>query len=175
MAHSTDYYTTGGGILSIAEWDGTTPPEEGEYVDAGNCIELSVQPEVEWLEHKSHRGGTAKTDKKVATESKLMINFKLDEIQEMHLKSFFMADTSGTTIRPLNATSKEYAIKFVPDYETGTEYDYELWRVQLSPAEALNIINMGEWATMGFSGEVLEDSTNHSSSPFGQLTPTATT
>lgn len=174
MAHSTDYYQTGGGILYIAEWDGTTPPEEGDYVDAGNCVELSIQPEVEWLEHKSHRGGTAKTDKKVATESKLMINFKLDEIQEMNLKIFFMGDTSGTTIRPLNATSKEYAVKFVADPETGNAYDYELWRVQMSPAEALNIINMGEWATMGFSGEVLEDSTNNSSSPFGEVSLQAT-
>jgi len=165
----------GGGICYIAEWDGTSEPEAGDFVDMGNVTEFSINPEVTKLEHSSFRSGRKTTDVKVVTEEKLTFNLKLDTINENNLKIFFSATINGTLIRPLTNTTQYYALKFVPDYESGVEYSHYYWKVEMSPSEAINVINMEGWQTMGFSGEILEDTTNHGTEPHGQIYPKAST
>ena len=77
---------------------------------------------------------------------------------------------SDYSIRPLTATLQEYALLFTPDYETGEEWQYEIWRVQLSAASALKLINMKDFSSLHFNGKVLADFANHPTNPFWGMT-----
>jgi hypothetical protein len=161
MAHSTDYYVTGGGILYIKKVD------DEAYVDVGNCPSLTVKPEVEMLEHVSNRGGRGTTDKKVTQKIKVMLNFKLDELSVDNLSMFMLGTAATDTVVLANAVTEEYSVKFVSDYEAGDNATWEFPRVEISPSDAMELINTGKWAEMGFSGEVLDDTENTPSTPFG--------
>ncbi len=171
MGHDIEKYQIGGGILSIAQWTGTTPPTEDDYVDMGNCPDAEIFSKVDVKSHECTRQGTVVEDMQVPIKTEVSIKFSLDELGVEQLAMYFQAIVdSDYSIRPLTATLQEYALLFTPDYETGEEWQYEIWRVQLSAASALKLINMKDFSSLHFNGKVLADFANHPTNPFWGMT-----
>jgi hypothetical protein len=171
---SPQLYSLGRGIVSIGEWNGTTPPDGGSYIDVGNSPRFEVEVTEEKLEHFSSRSGTRLKDKVVILETGYTLNFDLDEISVENLKIFLKGTLSGYVISANQALDREYALKFVSDNPVGPNEKWEFWRVQLSPGGAFNLI-ADEWSTLSFTGDGLADSENHATSPFFTVTYASTT
>lgn len=173
--HSTDLYQLGKGILYIAPWDGTTPPSAGDYEDVGNCPRFECEVTEEKLDHFSSRSGVRLKDKTVTLEIGYTVNFDLDEIAIGNMQKFLRASLSGTTIvQAATALDQEYALKFISDNPVGDNERWEFWRTRLTPGGAFNLIS-DEWNLLTFAGEGLADTTNHSSSPYFNVTWLTTT
>ena len=167
MGHTTDDYKSGGITMDIAKWTGSTPPDEADLVDVGNVVTYSTEPKIIKKPHVSHRGATAKTDKKVKVGEECMLRFTLDEGSTENLRMYFQGviDGDGTTIYPMAADIEEYAVRITEHLASGTALGNYWWKVEISAAAALEQINHGDgegdWQTMEFEGEVLADEINH--------------
>jgi len=173
-AHSTALYTLGKGVLSIAEWDGTTPPDPADFVDVGNSPRFEVTVTEEKLDHFSSRSGVRLKDKTVTLEVGYSVNFDLDEVSLKNLAMFLRGTISGAVISAATALDKEHALKFITDNAAGENEKWELWRCRLTPGGAFNLIS-DDWSMMSFTGEGLADTDNHSGSPYFDVTWVTTT
>jgi hypothetical protein len=172
---SPQLYSLGRGILSIGEWNGTTPPTyPGGFVDVGNCPRFEVEVTEEKLEHFSSRSGTRLKDKVVILETGYTLNFDFDEISVENLKVFLKGTLSGYVISANQALDREYAVRFVSDNPVGPNEKWEFHRTQLSPGGPFNLIS-DEWGTLTFAGDGLADTANHATSPFFTVTYASTT
>lgn len=59
------------------------------------------------------------------------------------------------------------AVKFIGDPTTGPAYNIDVWHVNVAPDGAIGLIS-DDFATLGLTMEVLDDSTNHPASPLYQ-------
>jgi hypothetical protein len=73
--------------------------------------------------------------------------------------------TLGMEVLGLQATDKEYAIRFTSDNPTGPNQVWDLWKVTLTPNGPIQLIG-DEWMIMSFSGEGLADTVNQILSPY---------
>ena len=176
--HSTQNYTIGKGILTIAEWSGGAI---GTYYDVGNCTSLEVEPAVEKLHHYSQRSGFRTKDKTSIIEANYTVNFVLDEPAATNLNKLLLATTSGLKVQALQGVNTEYALKFTADNPTGPNHVWDFWKCYLSPNGAFQLIG-DEWQTLSFTAEGLADTAGHASSPYftistaaGETTTTTTT
>lgn len=173
--HSTTLYTLGRGILSMGEWSGDTPPAGGAYYDVGNCPKFDVEVTEEVLDHFAYRSGTRTKDKSISLESGYTLSFDLDELSVKNLKNLIKGTLTGTNVLHANQNlDQEFGIKFVSDNPAGPNQTWEFWKCKLSPDGAFSLIG-DDWVTLSFTGEGLDDSTNHASSPFFNVTYATTT
>lgn len=170
--HSTTLYTLGRGIVSIAQWNGTTPPVS--LTDVGNSPRFEAEVTEETLDHYSSRSGTRNKDKSVVLETGFTLNFDLDEFAISNLAIFLMGSISGNVISANTELDKEYTVSFQSDNPSGPNELWEFHRVKLSPGGSLNLIS-DEWSLMTFSGEGLSDTTNNPTSPYFTVTFATTT
>jgi hypothetical protein len=56
-------------------------------------------------------------------------------------------------------------LRFVSDNPAGNQQELEIWSVSLTPSGDTAMIG-DDWSTLGFTGEILKDETNHPSSPY---------
>ncbi len=59
-------------------------------------------------------------------------------------------------------------MRFVSDNPAGDQQELELWSVSLTPSGDTAMIG-DDWSTLGFSGEILKDETNHAAQPYGNI------
>lgn len=174
QAHNTQLYQLGKGIVSIAEWNGDTPPSVSDYRDVGNCPKFDVTVTETKLDHFASRTGVKLKDKTVTLEVGYTVAFNLDEVSMKNLAMFLRGAISGNVISAATALDKEFALKFVSDNAVGENEKWELWRLRLTPGGAFNLIS-DTWNAMSFSGEGLADSDNHAASPYFDVTWVTTT
>jgi hypothetical protein len=161
--HSTDLYAIGKGVLQIAEFSGGAP---GTYTDVGNCPRFEMEPAIERLAHYSSRSGFRTKDKNPIVQTEYTVNFDLDEMAASNMAKFLMGTlTEGFEVLGLQATDKEYALRFTSDNPTGPNQVWDLWRVTLSPGGPIQLIGE-DWMIMSFSGEGLADTVNNPTSPY---------
>ena len=174
MAHNVSNYTIGKGVLYVAEWSGTTPPSEGDYVDIGNCPRMEVEPKVEKLPHYSSRSEFKQKDLDPVIQTECTITFDLDEVSDHNLNMFVMGTRSGSTILGLQDTSNTYAVKFVENNPVGKNRTHRFWKCSISPASAMPLIS-DDYKVMSYSAECLADVANNPTSPFFTISMTTTT
>ena len=174
---STKLYTLGKGVITIAEYDDNGVL--GTYVDVGNAPEFSLELSEEKIEHYSSRSGAKRKDAEVTIQVGYMINFVLDEFSVANLAKFLRGTLVGTyQITANTALTKQYAVRFTSDNAHGPNQIWNFHKCTLKPNGALNLIS-DEWNTMPFTGEGLDDTENHATSPYFtvdfQTTTTTTT
>ena len=174
QSHSTSLYQLGKGVLSIAEWDGVTPPSPGDFVDVGNCPRFEVNVTEEKLDHFSSRSGVRLKDKTVTLEIGYTADFDLDEVSLKNLAMFLRGSIAGAVISAATALDKEYALKFISDNAAGENEKWELWRCRMTPGGAFNLIS-DDWSLMTFAGEGLADTAHHANTPYFDVTYVTTT
>jgi hypothetical protein len=175
--HSTSLYAPAGrGILYIAPWSGTTPPEDADYVDVGNCPSFEVEPTRETRPHYSSRSGLRTRDLNPTVQTEYNITFDLDEIAASNLAKFFMGSLSAAsrTIAAMQNYEQEWALKLITDNPIGPNQIYYFWRVTLGPNGPLQLIG-DEYLVMSFTGEGLSDTENHSTTPLFDVKSITTT
>lgn len=75
---------------------------------------------------------------------------------------------SSVTYNQISAfanTQIEGFMRFVSDNPAGTQQELQIWNVSLSPEGDTALIG-DDWGTLGFTGEVLKDETNHPNAPY---------
>ena len=172
---STDFMSLGRGKVSIAEFTGST---HGAYVRVGNCPRFDVSLTEEQLEHFDSQSGLKSKDLVLTLSVGYSLEFDLDEISKPNMAKFFLGELDGPRIRMLQATNKNYAIKFETDDPRGLKnYVYEFHKVKLSPSSGFSLIG-DDWSKLSFKAEGQSDTTNHPNSPYGdilEMTTTSTT
>lgn len=75
------------------------------------------------------------------------------------------AATTYYEIQAFANTQIEGILRFVSDNPAGVQQELEIWRVSLTPSGDTAMIG-DDWSTLGFTGEILKDETNHPNSPY---------
>jgi hypothetical protein len=171
---NTALYSLGRGVLTIAEWSGTTPPSAVDFESMGNCPKFEVEVTEEKLEHFSKQTGLKVKDKSVTLEIGYNLSFDLDEISAANLAKFVRGTLAADVISAATSLDAEFAITFTTDNPVGENEVWEFWRCSLSPGAAYNLIS-DEWSTLSFTAEGLADSANHAASPYFNVTWVTTT
>jgi len=83
---------------------------------------------------------------------------------EVHV-TFGYAAVTYYQIKAFSNTQIEGMLRFVSDNPAGEQQELEIWRVSLTPSGDTAMIG-DDWSTLGFSGEILKDETNHPDSPY---------
>jgi len=165
----------GKGILYIGEWSGMTPPTDpAGYSDMGNVTSIEVEPMIERLPHYSSRTGFRTKDKNPIIQTEYAIRWDCDEIAAVNLKLFLLGTKVANVISALQATDKEYALKFISDNPIGPNQTWRCWKMTVTPNGPLQLIGE-EYMAMSFAGEGLADIANHASSPYMTITYVTTT
>jgi hypothetical protein len=73
-----------------------------------------------------------------------------------------------TTINGLANTSLEGMVRFVSDNPEGNQLELRAWKVSLQPDGDTAFIG-DDWATIGFTGEILKDETGHPTAPYMEI------
>ncbi len=73
-----------------------------------------------------------------------------------------------TTVTGLANTSLEGMVRFVSDNPEGNQMELRCWKVSLQPDGDTAFIG-DDWATLGFTGEILKDQTSHPTAPYMQI------
>lgn len=170
---STNLYTLGRGIVSLAEWTGETFPTV--WRDVGNCSKFDVEITEEQLVHTSSRSGTKKKDKIAVLETGYNVSFELDEVSVENLAVALKATVSSGSILLANVSlSKEYGIKFVSDNPYGPNQRWIFRKARLAPGAAFPLIG-NTWTKLAFKADGLEDATEAASPFFSVWFVTTTT
>lgn len=165
-AHSTELYSLGKGILSFDRLVGGTP---SGLRDMGNATAFTIQPTIEKLEHFSSREGVKKKDKTAILSAALSVKFTLDEYDKENLAMALFGSVAGSVINLLDTTLVEGHIKFVGAGDYGPKFQVDLWYCSLNASAEVPFISE-DWGTIQFEGEVLDDSANHPTQPYGTIT-----
>lgn len=169
---SVDNYVIGKGKLSIAEFVGSTP---GSYAFMGNAPSVEVEPTIERLPHYSSQQDFRLKDANPVIQTEYVVNFDVDEIAAPNLNKFLLGTLiGGNTIRMLQGTSKQYALRFRSDNPIGPNQRWDFWKGTLSPNGPMQLIGE-EWMVMSYTFEGLADKVNHSASPYADVTYLTTT
>lgn len=88
----------------------------------------------------------------------------ITEGQDLYV-SYTSAAVTYTKIKAFAQTQVEGMLRFVSDNPAGQQQELEVWRVSLTPTGDTALIG-DDWSTLGFTGEILKDETNHADSPY---------
>lgn len=175
--HSTSLYIPSGrGILYIAEWSGTVPPTELDYVDVGNCPSMEIEPTQERRPHYSSRAGLRVKDLNPVTQLDYTLTFDLDEISANNIKIFLMGTLNEATkvVSGMTNGNQEFAIKFVSDNPIGPDQIYYFHRCTIAPNAAMQLIGE-EYLVMSYTAEGLADTEYNPDSPYFNMKYVTTT
>lgn len=84
--------------------------------------------------------------------------------EELHVTYQYDA-LSWTQIAAFANTQIIGKLRFVSDNPAGNQQELEVWSVSLVPSGDTALIG-DDWSTLGFTGEILKDETNHPLSPY---------
>ena len=81
------------------------------------------------------------------------------------LISYSRPSVTYTKVKAFKQTQVEGFFRFVSDNPAGGQQELQIWRLSLTPSGDTGLIGE-DWSTLGFSGEILKDATNHADSPY---------
>jgi len=88
----------------------------------------------------------------------------------LHVTYTYETITSTTTIQIMKNNQIQGMLRFVGDPAAGPFMEVELWKVNLMPTGDFNFLTESDWGELSFEGSIESDSTNHVSTPYGQIT-----
>jgi hypothetical protein len=167
VAHDTDLYIVGKGILWFDRFDSNGLPTG--LRDVGNAPGLMLTPSVTDLKHYSSRGGIKKVDKVVNIEIGMGVKFTLDEwdIKNLALAVLGTLSDDETELYILGENQIRGELRLFGNPATGPKYNLYLWDVLLKSNTDLGFIQDAEWGEIEFEGDLQEDLDNHPDNPYG--------
>jgi len=95
---------------------------------------------------------------------KVLSTGSITEGETLHV-AYSYAGITYTNIAAFANTQIQGKLRFVSDNPAGQQQELEVWSVSLVPAGDTALIG-DDWSTLGFTGEILKDETNHALSPY---------
>jgi len=166
----------GSGFIQVAVTSGTFANAETITSGSTSAVVSAVPVFVPGVASVKNTGGTvtyiAGTDYEIVTAAKDdtigRINFlsggTVAEGESVKVTYGYTA-ASYQKIAAFKQTQVEGFLRFVSDNPAGTQQELQIWRVSLTPTGDTAMIG-DSWSTIGFTGEILKDSTNHPDSPY---------
>lgn len=84
------------GVVSIADYVATAAYN---YRDMGNCLALTIEPQIETLDHREMRSGRMQIDKKIETQRDCMINCTFDSFAALNLSRYLMGTITNNALQ----------------------------------------------------------------------------
>ena len=158
---STDNYTIGGADIYFAATVGhdNAASALAFKIDAhklGNVPNVSITPDVTFVEHWVSQAGKRVRDKIMANQSSISINFTADELTQDNLARFFMGSQSASAISVLQDTLAEGTAHIVINTDVGNDITYMIPKCTVKNDGALDFGDGSDCATLSMSIEVLE-------------------
>lgn len=166
VAHSTELFSLGKGILKFDRFDANGLPTG--LRDLGNSPAFNLTIEIEKIEHFTSREGISTIDWTRTKLRRLKGSFELDEFDRQNLRLWLFGRTGTWSIAPLTSGDLIGRLDFNPTNDIGPKYHYQGWKVKLTPTGNLGFIG-DDLARFGFEFEAESDS-NYPNSPYGLLT-----
>lgn len=79
--------------------------------------------------------------------------------------AYYVVGGTFTKVKAFTKSSIEGFLRFISDNPVGTQQELKVWKVSLAPTGDTAYIG-DDWATLGFTGEILKDETGHPDSPY---------
>lgn len=99
LAHDTDNYLYGKGRLYFKK------ENTAGFIDFGNVPKLEITPEITKVDHFSSRSGTKLKDLSVVTESKMTVNFDIEEYSAANINIAFLGDGEKDSTQSASSVS----------------------------------------------------------------------
>ena len=157
-----------------------TPPNVNNYqvggfivslggVDLGDIQEISMNPQVDILEHYGRRSGTRILDKIARTRSALRFTLTLDEHAAATYSKFFMGHLAQPgVISVMTDPLSLYTLSVQYLNEAGLIWTYSHTQAQVRPSAAMAFGNGTAWAQFQVEVDPIYDTTQ--SFPLGSIT-----
>ena len=160
--HDTAHYSV---LKAIVFW---TPESSDEERDMGNVPELTVTPQIEFLDHFSSRAGVRSKDASVPVEIGGEVSLTLDEMTAENIAMAFLGQISdqveGDPGYDEGATRKKISVlagneivgklRVQGTNTVGKRVEAVFPRVSFKGGNAFSFIS-DEWASMQLTGELL--------------------
>jgi len=91
----------------------------------------------------------------------------ITDLEVLHV-TYQYATLTYTNIAMFANTQITGTLRFVSDNPAGDQQELEVWSVSLTPTGDTAMIG-DDWSTLGFTGEILKDETNHPLSPYANI------
>ena len=159
-----------GGIVYIAEWIGSTPPDDGDFVNIGDVNKFSINPKVTVIKSTTCQNGLKEVDAVDPTMVENELTFTVTQENQDVLALFVLGTKISTNeVQPFTNLSQEYSIKFVPAAVRGEEWIERYWRVRITPSGARDLLSPDKYGEVQFRADVLADYTNNPTNPWGSM------
>lgn len=150
MTHSILNYYIGKGIIGIKLTG------ESVFRDVGAVPEFEFTPEIEQLEHESHREGTRVVDRTVVLRKTATVRIVMEEwvAENLALAVLGTQDTNtdgDDVINILAASTIEGELQFTGTNDIGRQVDINLLQVSFIPGSSITPISE-EWGQIEITG-----------------------
>jgi len=170
VSHDVETTAMGGGILYVAPWTGSTPPEEADFYNIGNLENFTYNVGVTTVEHECTQGKFIVIDKRTVTKSGCSMKWVCDELTIKNLAMHALGTIDDHTIHAAQNADQEWAIRFVEDPVYGESRIFNCWRASVTPDGDVPWVSMEKYKSLGFGGAALADTANHPDSPLFDIT-----
>lgn len=156
--------------------DGNASTTHAVELNFGNVVTGAFNSDISFLDHYTAKSGTRRKDRRVIQEAAINIAITVDEPTAELVRYFMLAgditDIAGPPavkkFSPFTNFEREGRPRLQGISDTGNEFEWVPWKAQLAPDGDFTY-NDEDWSEFSFSLEVLDDSTAHAATPYGEF------
>lgn len=146
-------YRVGKGIVYFK------PEGAPDFIDLGNCPQMSFESNIETLDHFSSREGVRTKDESIVLEKGGTLTLTMEEWTARNLATVLLGTidegaVGGPEIEIFATNAVKGEVKFVSTNEVGPKWDFTFYNVSFRPGAAIDLIS-DEWGSMEAQGDVL--------------------
>jgi hypothetical protein len=159
---------------ATADGDGEVTRNKELYL--GNVVTGSFQSEINFLDHFTAKTGTRTKDRSIVQEISVTINLTMDEPNVDAMNLFMLGGTVSTTagppqiksFKPFTNTERNGGARLAGVSDSGNEWIWTIYRSTLKP-DGEFAYNDQDWSQFSFILEVLDNSSEDATTPFGTM------
>lgn len=142
-----------------------------EAVHLGNCPSITIEPDMETLDHFSSMAGVRQKDLTVILEKAATLALTMEEFTAHNLSLMVVGGVNelavgGPEIEIFGTNAIQGEFKFVSTNEIGPKFDVTLYNVSFTPSGQLQLIS-DEWGDMEVEGQILAANSGPNAGKFG--------
>jgi hypothetical protein len=157
-APNTGNYRLGKGVVKFKK------EGDADFVHLGNCIEATITPVIEKLDHFSSMEGIRTKDLSVTLERGGTLGLIMEEFTPYNVALMVMgtldeAAVGGPQVEIFSENEIIGELQITGTNDVGPRIDWHLYKVSISPTGEFSAIDQDEWGNMELEGELLVSET----------------
>lgn len=154
----------------IARFKRTGAPD---FVHLGNCPSISLEPNMETLDHFSSMAGVRQKDLTIILEKAATLALTMEEFTANNLSLMLVGPVDelavgGPTIEIFGSNAIEGEFEFESTNEIGPKFTVHLYNVSFTPSGQLQLIS-DEWGNMEVEAQILAANSGPNVGKFGTV------